>query len=182
MIKRVFFFTFLMLFTAAGFLPPTVRADDTPWIHIEVMDGDDALVRVNLPLSLVDVALEVAEDEMLYEGNLELDNCDVSVADLRRMWKELRDAGDAEFLTVEEDDEIVRIFRKDDFIYVEVDDRHQDDEKVRMEIPVQVIDVLLEGEGETLNLRAAFAELQKLTGGQIISIRDGSESVRIWIE
>jgi hypothetical protein len=51
-----------------------------------------------------------------------------------------------------------------------------------MEIPVQVIDVLLEGEGETLNLRAAFAELQKLTGGQIISIRDGSESVRIWIE
>jgi hypothetical protein len=160
---------------------PALAKDGDPWIHIEITEKGENRVKVNLPLSLVEVALEVAEDEMLFDGALEFDNTELTVEDLRRMWQELRDAGDAEFIDVREDDEHARIYRKGDAIFIDVeDDRGR--EKVSLEIPVSVVDVLFEGEGETLNLRGALAELQKVTAGQIVTIHDGDESIRIWIE
>lgn len=162
----------------------TASAGDKPWIHIEITDaGDkDNMVKINLPLSLVEVALEVAEDELAAEGQIELDNCDVSIADMRRMWKELRDAGDADFVTVVEDDERVHIYRKGDNVYVEVDDTSNREEKVRMSIPVHVVDTLFEGDGEQLNLTGALAELREANKGELLSIQDGDEHIRIWID
>ena len=61
------------------------------------------------------------------------------------MWNELRDAGDAEFVSVEGDDETVSVRRVGDKVHVDVDD-HEDGDQVRVEVPVSVVDALFSGE------------------------------------
>ena len=97
------------------------------------------------------------------------------------MWRELKSAGDAEFVTVEGKDENVKIYRKGDRVFVDVDD-HSEDQTVRIEMPVTVVDALLGGEDDRLDLRAAVAQLKDLGTGDIVRVEGGDEHVRIWID
>ena len=76
----------------------------TPWIHIEVSGkGEDEInVKVNLPLSLIEVAMDIVPDKVLEKGRLKMEKHGVSVAGLRRLWAEFRDAGDAELVRVDD--------------------------------------------------------------------------------
>lgn len=177
-------FTLVALLALAIALPGLAAAKDNPWIHIEVIEkgSDEAKINVNLPLSMMEVALDIAEDEIMAEGHLTFDDSDITLEEMRSIWRELRNAGDAEFVTVEEDDETVRIHRKGDFVFVEVDDRGGDTEKVNIKVPVKVVDALFAGDGDELNIRGALAELQKMTDGEILSVQDGDDHIRIWID
>ena len=62
-----------------------------------------------------------------------------------------------------------------------VDDRDTGAEKVRLEIPVGVVDVLF-SDDEGLNLKGALAELNRVNKGQILSVHDGDSDVKIWID
>ena len=159
-------------------------AAQTPWIHVEVDEaGEDATrVRMNLPLSLVQVAIDAAPDKVVKEGHLHLGHSDhdIDVEDLRRAWQELRNAGDAELLSVEGADETVSIRRAGDLVLIDVDDR-KDGDKVNIQLPVSVVDALLSGEGEELNVKDAVAELKALRG-DIVRVDDGESKVRIWID
>jgi hypothetical protein len=161
----------------------------TPWIHVEVTEegAKQSKVRVNLPLSVALVALEVAPDEIISDGHFNIDHHghhDISVPDLRRIWQELRDSGEAEFVSVEEEDETVTIVREGDLIRIDVTDRSSDESKsetVHVKVPIRVVDALLSGEGEELNLRAAVEEL-KSERGEIVRVEGPDENVRIWID
>ena len=54
-------------------------------------------------------------------------------------------------------------------------------ERVQVEIPVEVVDALLSGEGEDLNLEAAVARLADQRG-DIVKVEDGESRVRVWID
>src|SRR5262245_6869930 len=134
----------------------------TPWIHVEVdengkeADADDSHVKVNLPLSVVQIALEAAPDKIVEDGRLHLHNLDndLDVEDLRRMWQELRSAPDSELVSVEGKDGRgrVSIRRQGDQILVEADE-HEDKSTVRVQVPVTMVDALFSGEGQELNLK-----------------------------
>lgn len=160
------------------------QAQETSWIHIRVDEGDEgAKVNVNLPMSLIEVALEIAEKEAFdgehghmrfgRHGNMDVD-------DVRRMWNELRAAGDAQYVDVEDDDERVRVYRRGDRVHIEVDEAGE--QKVRVEVPFSVVDTLLEGEGEQLNFAGAIRELAATNNGEVIQVNDGETRVRIWID
>jgi hypothetical protein len=157
-------------------------SSDGPWIHVEVVeDGEDgAKIKANLPLTLARVALGMAPEDVLHEGHIQLDEHDLSMDDLREAWKELRNAGDAEFVTVTEGDESVKVFRKGDRIFVHVDEG--DEEMVRVEVPVALVDALLSGKGDELNLDAAMAALEDMRGDDIVVVQDGDDKVRVWID
>ena len=55
------------------------------------------------------------------------------------------------------------------------------DKQVRIEVPVTLVDALLSGEGDRLDLQAALAELTE-ERGDIITVRDGETRVRVWID
>ncbi len=155
------------------------------WIHIRVDETDGAKVNVNLPIALLEVAMEIAQehgmDAMEKHGGMHFGrHTDMDVADLRRMWNGLRDSGDAEYVHVEDGDELVRIYRAGDRVHIEVDD--DGDESVRVEVPFSVVDILLEGEGYELNLVGALRELANSNGGEIIQVNDGDTTVRVWID
>lgn len=177
--SRILSIAFLSLALA---LPAATFASDGPWLHVEVNEngGDGAKVKVNVPLSLASIALEMAPEDVFSERHLRLDDTDLTVDQIRRLWAELRDAGDADFVTVEDHGETVRVFRKMDRLFVHVDGKY--DEQVRVEVPVALVDALLSGPEDELNLKAALEELQKMTDGEIVRVEDGRDLVRVWVE
>jgi hypothetical protein len=52
---------------------------------------------------------------------------------------------------------------------------------VRVEVPVSLVDALLSGEGDDVNIQAAVAELQKRRG-DIVRVHDDDANVHIWID
>ncbi len=173
----------VVLSTIANAQEPT--KEKTPWIHIQVnSEGDDAeKVNINLPLSLVEVAIDIVPDEALEEAQGHLDHHGLSISDLRRLWQEFRAAGEEEFVTVEKQGERVHILRRGEHIVIEVDqtDDETGKEEVHVEVPVAVVDALLSGEGEQFNLREAVAQL-KDHRGDIVRVDDGKSRVRIWVD
>jgi hypothetical protein len=162
--------------------PASVQA----WLHVRVDEpSKQGKVSVNLPLSVVSVALEAAPETVLRNGHFRMGegphgDRDLSVADLRRAWAELKKTGDTEFATVEDDGEKVRIARAGDLVLVHVDKMDRS-ESVRVEVPVSVVDALFSAPGDELNIRAALGELQKRRG-DIVRVKDEGSTVRIWID
>lgn len=174
----------LVLFSA-GALQAQQAADaevDGSWIHIRVQEDGQEKVNVNLPLRLVGAALEANSGKAGgLAADLHLDEeDDISVEQLRRMWQEVRDTGDAEFVNVRDDDARIRVYREGERVHVKVDEDGK--KKVRVELPAAIVDALLRGEGDRLDLSAAARELAKLDQGQIVQIDDEGSQVRIWVD
>ncbi len=154
----------------------------TPWIHVQVVEEgvDGEKVSINLPLSLIQVAIDVAPEDALSQAQVQLEQHGLSVSDLRRLWNELRDAGQGEFVTVESNEERVRVLRRGDDIVVDVEEAAPEGKTVHIEVPVSVVDALLSGEGEELNLEQMVARLQDQRG-EIVRVNEGESQIRIWI-
>ena len=154
-----------------------------PWVHVEVTGDAGENMNLNLPLAAIEVALALAPDTIVDNGQLRLgsDN-EVPVAAIRGMWLELRDLGDAEFATIQHEGQDVRIAREGNTILVSVTDAGGDaSEQVRIEVPVPVVDALLSGTGDTLNVRAAIDELSALRG-EMVRVVESGRNIRIWID
>lgn len=167
--------------------PALARASEAqPWLHVRVTEDEPkgTKVEVNVPIALLDVALNSIKNKDLHGGRLNLGrhHKDVTVEDLRRMWAELKKAGDAEFVKVEEKDHTVRIARKGDRVQVNVIGHDDGDETVKVDVPLAVVDALLGGEGDSLDLRAAVSELRNIGSGEFIRVDDGRSHVRVWID
>jgi hypothetical protein len=162
----------------------TARAEGkTAWIHVRVEEpGKESKVSVNLPLPVAEAALAFAPESIASGGHIHLGPRDreISVADLRQAWKELKAAGDAEIVSIEDKDETVKIGRVGDKVRIHVDGRAKG-ESVNIEIPTAAVDALLAGEGDALNLRGALQEIRQLRG-DVVRVDHRDSKVRIWID
>ena len=125
-------------------------------------------------------------DKIVSNGHIHINHHgrhDLSISDLRRIWQELRDSGEAQFVEVEEDDEKVSIYREGDSIRIEIEDFDERPEKetVNVTVPITVVDALFSGEGDELNIGEAL-DLLKDQRGDIVRIEGGDADVRIWID
>lgn len=200
--KRKNLFAGLGLLALALAPAPTALAQSggPAWLHIRVEESRKASkVHVNLPMTVVEAVLKASPAFLEEHGKIKIgQHHGMTLADLRRAWKELAAAGDAELVTVESEDENVRIARKGDLVQVLVDKRGEPKKanaeaeasptkaatrrsEVRVEVPVSLVDALLSGEGDTVNIQAAVAEL-KNRRGDIVRVQEDGESVRIWID
>jgi hypothetical protein len=160
----------------------------TAWLHVRVDEaGKNSRVRVNLPLTVVEAALKAAPETIGTEGRIHIGRHGrhgrhVTVAELREAWAQLKTAGDADLVTVDEEDgEHVTVARKGDMVQVRVQDRRAGREQVRVDVPTSVVDALLSAPGDELNVKAAMAELRNMKG-EIVSVTDKDSTVRVWID
>lgn len=149
-----------------------------PWLHVRV-EEPDTKVRVNLPLNVVEAALRAAPQTLVSKGRLRLGQNRLKVSELRAMWRELKAAADAELVGVEGKDEQVRVERKGDLVQVRVTRKSR--EQVHVEVPVTVVEALLAGEGDALDVYAALAELKKRRG-DVVRVSEDKSTVRVWID
>ena len=183
---------------ALSVLPAATAAAQTgtAWLHVRVEEAKEASkVSVNLPMTVVEAILKASPEMIEKHGKVHFgEEHGLKMADIRKAWKALAQVGDAEFVTVESEDENVRVARKGDLVQVFVDARPKagkeaagkagkpgKPEEVRVEVPVSLVDAFLSGEGEEGNFDAAIAELQKRRG-DIVRVKDDDSNVRIWID
>jgi hypothetical protein len=182
------------LLALAGAAAGTVAAQSapTPWLHVRVEEvNDNTKVSVNLPLSVVEAVLKASPEILEKHGRVHLGkHHGLELADLRKVWKELAAVGDAELVSVESDDENVKVARKGDVVQVFVEKKPWTDKEgkkrrggdnVRVEIPVSLVDAFLSGDGEYGNVEAAIGELRKRRG-DIVKVQDDDSHVRVWID
>ncbi len=168
---------------ALGMASPVAAQTKSAWLHVRVEEPrNESKVNVNLPLPVVEAALQMAPEHVAKDGRFRFsEHCkNLKVADLRRIWKELRATGQAEIVSVEEKDEKVRVAKDGDHVVVHVEKPSHKD-AVHVQVPVAVVDALLSGDGDELNLGAALGELQKLRG-DLVQVNDEESTVRIWID
>ena len=163
---------------------PAVAAhaeNGTPWIHVRVEEAkDQTKVSVNLPLSVVEVALEAAPEMIESHGKIHLGEDEkIKVQTMRKIWAELAAVGDTDLVTVESEEENVKVSRKGDLVQIFVEKKGQ--ETVRVEVPVSLVDAALAGEGDEINIKAALAALRKQRG-DIVTVTEPGTTVRIWID
>lgn len=160
-------------------------AQSKPWLHVQVEEAKGAKVHVNVPLSLVEVAMKAAPEPIFDDEHIRLGGRhgkSLRVSDARRMWEELKAAGDTDFVTVRDADvgETVTVSRKGDLVQVRVDGE-QGSDRVMVDVPVALVDALFASEGDELNVRGAIQELSKRRG-DVVRIENKSDRVRVWID
>lgn len=166
-------------------LAPVVRAEEkAPWIHIRVTEGKDqtSKVNLNLPLSLVDVALDVIKTDAVKDGRIKVEGTTITVAQMRRIWAELKKTGDADFADIQDGDNTIKVAKKNEKLMVTVREGKAGKKTVYAELQQSVVDALLAGDGDTLDLKGAMAMLQTAQRGELVRVDDQDNNVRVWIE
>ncbi|MBI4161903.1 MAG: hypothetical protein HY509_05605 [Acidobacteria bacterium] len=156
------------------------------WLHVRVDSGgeDGEKVRVNLPLSLVENILPHIEVEGFKAGKIrlgELENGDLGKIDLRAILEEVRKAPDAEFVTVDGPEEKVRVSKSGGRLLVQVEDR-EGGEKVNAQFPLAVVDAMLAGEPDEIDVIAGIRALGDHVDGDLVLVESDEETVRVWID
>lgn len=153
------------------------------WIHVRVEgDGGEEKVTVNLPVSLLSAAAALIPKEVHDEAHIEIDELDLDWHDLMALWQEIKDAPEATFVTVETKNETVKVRKEGDYVIVKTTERDEDGAQVDVQFPLAVIDGLLSGPEGTLNFEAALQALVAHGPGNLVSVHDDDETVRVWID
>ena len=161
---------------------PAPAVDRAQWLHIAV-DGtgsDPERVRVNVPLSLVEVVLPLVETRELHDGKVRIDGHELARQDIAKILEALRDAEDGLYVTVEDAGETVRIAKEGKHVTVRFEETPGEKGEVR--VPVAVLDALVSGEDGELDLLAAVRALGEHEAETLVTVEETDATVRIWID
>lgn len=162
----------------------TVAAATPPerWIHVAVSDpGNDERVQVHLPLALVQEILPHINHERLRAGRVRIEHADFGDHDVKAIWKAVAEAREGRYVTVEGTEGNVKVSRFGGYLLVDVDDPG-DPSTVKIKVPVKAVDALFAPGGDELDLLAAIGVLAGEPDGDLVTVKDGDETVRIWID
>ena len=158
------------------------------WIHVKVDSrvGDEEKVRVNVPLSLAEKVLPAIQADCLHNGKVRIEG-NMDGVDLRALMDAIRSAQDSEFVTVDGKHEHVRVAKQGAYMLIRVRDdsewRRQGKTKtVDVKVPLSVVDALLSGGKNDLDLAAAVRALREHGDTELVSVNDGEETVHIWVD
>ncbi len=174
----------MVLTAAVVALALPAGAGTASWIHVAVDDGHakPTTVRVNLPLAAVDAVSPLIQEELQKSAKLDAKGQHLDKAHLKEMWRAVKDAGDADFVTVQGQGDDVRVAKIKDKLVVKVRESGKGKDTVTVEIPAAVVDALLSGPGEQLDFAAAIEVLKQQGQGTLVTVDDASSKVRVWID
>lgn len=171
------------LAAAVSFPASALEEDGAAWLHVAVDEASPrgASVRVNLPLALVEAALALIPQAEARKVTIAFDGADVSLAELATAWRRLGPRSGT-LLTVDEPRLRTVVSRRGGFLVVDSHDRRRGGERVVVRIAAPVVDALLAGPGDRLDLAAAVRALAAAGAGEITADSDDGHRVRIWVD
>ena len=158
------------------------------WIHVHVDEdnGSGARVTLNLPIGLIEAALPMVRSDAFNGGRgarIRVNGDDFDCRHLRALWAALREAQDAPYAVVEERDQTVRIEKSGGFMLIKVTPKNSRGDRVDMKVPLPVVDALLSGPEDEIDLAAAVRALAESgASGELVAVDDDRTTVRIWID
>lgn len=186
----------VLLGLAVIFLARTGTLAADRWVHVKVEEGgtQGETVRINLPLSLAEKVLPAIHTEKLCDGKVKVGKVDVHDLDLRAIMEALRTAPDNEFITVESRHDNVRVAKAGGNLLIKVQENKETAgtkaktetktraETVNVTIPIPVVEALLSGAQDELDILAAVRALGAVGDTVLVSVDDQHSKVRIWVD
>jgi hypothetical protein len=199
-------------FAAATFLPARTVAQDTPstttsskaeqWIHVRVESKEDhgETVRVNVPVEMAAKVLPAINKDNLHDGKVRIDSSRMNDVDLRKILDAVRTARDGEYVTVQSNDDDVRVAKSGGYFYIHVTDKSEGkkaaetdgktgakavarhESKVEIKVPMKVVDALFSAGKDELDLVAALKALSGHGDTELVTVKDAENTVRIWVD
>lgn len=201
--------TFAFVWATTTFLAGSANAQDAPngvsnktdqWIHVRVDNKEDhgEIVHVNVPIEMAEKVLPAIHDKNLHDGKVRIDcekmNQDV---DLRAILDAVRSSRDGEYVTVQSHENNVRVAKSAGYIYIHVTDKGDrnkgaakdgakaaatHESKVEIKVPMKVVDALLSGGKDELDIVAALKALSAHGDMELVTVKDDENTVRIWVD
>ncbi|HKW34042.1 MAG TPA: hypothetical protein VJN92_13615 [Candidatus Acidoferrum sp.] len=155
------------------------------WLHVRVIctDGKGDTVRVNVPLELAEKVLPAVNHDRLHNGKVKIDNSDMNDVDLRAIMEAVRSAKDGEYVTVQGNDNDVRVAKEGNHLIVHVVDRAGSKKsQVEVKVPMRVVEALLSAGKDELDLVAALHALSTQGDVELVSVKDSENTVKVWLD
>jgi hypothetical protein len=107
--------------------------------------------------------------------------------DLHAILDAVRSSADGEFVTVKNKDEDISVAKQKGYLIIHVTDSGKTDKQnVEVHVPMSVVDALVASAGKDLHdldISAALHALAIHVGDmELVSVKDGKQSVRIWLD
>lgn len=183
------------LLSACAFFPAPSLAQTSSkseqWIHVRVESKDDKgeTVRVNVPVEMAAKVLPAINHDNLQGGKVRIDHAHLNDIDLRAILDAVRSSKDGEYVTVQSNEEDVRVAKKDGYLYIHVTDKKSGkasangkDTKVEVKVPMKVVDALFSAGKDELDVVAALRALSSNGDTELVSVKDDQETVHVWID
>ena len=151
-------------------------------LHIRVQEGELEKVSLNVPVSGISAFLPFLADKVghLRGDHIQMGGQELGIAQLREIWSALKTDGTYELANIQTEEENVRVALDEDNLLVDTDEGSQ--QQIHVRIPVPVVDALLGGTGDELNLTGAVETLASLGGSDLVEVQSSGEHVRVWID
>lgn len=175
----------------AGTMFKTQAQTSQRWLHVRVDNPDDKgeMVRVNVPIALAEVLVSSVDQKELHHGHVNIGHhADLNGVDLRAMLDAVRNAPDGEFVSVKNRDEDVHVSKQNGFLLIKVNESGRKDGKDKQEVdvrvPMAVVEALLASSkgGDDLDVGAALRALASHGDTELVNVKDGKETVHIWLD
>ena len=166
------------------------------WIHVRVENKDQGgeTVRVNVPIDMAVKVLPAIKKDNFQGGKVHIDCAHLDDVDLRAMLDAVRTAKDGEYVTVQSNENDVRVAKNAGYLYIHVTDKNhkkggdgketkaQHESKVEVKVPMKVVDALFSSGKDELDVVAALRALSNSGDTELVSVKDSENTVRIWID
>jgi hypothetical protein len=198
--------TYALIWASTTFFATSASAQDAPssksdqWIHVRVESKEDhgETVRVNVPIEMAAKVLPAIHDGQLRDGKVRIDgdkmNKDV---DLRAILEAVTSSRDGEYVTVQGQEQDVRVAKNNGYLYVHVTDKSDGNKatakgtkapgtprgtRVEVKVPMKVVDALLSAGKDELDIVAALKVLSAHGDTDLVTVKDEENTVRIWVD
>jgi hypothetical protein len=194
--------TFLPAATPAQETSSTTTSKGEQWIHVRVESKEDhgETVRVNVPVEMAAKVLPAIHQENLHDGKVRIDSAHMNDVDLRALLEAVRSSRDGEYVTVQSNENNVRVAKSGGYLYVHVTDKEDGgkaaaktgktggkpaaghETKVEIKVPMKVVDALLSAGKDELDILAALKALSAHGDTELVTVKDEENTVRVWVD
>ena len=184
-----------LLFTPYASFPQTpdnasttqvVSARADRWLHIRVdnKESNGEVVRVNVPIDMAEKILPAINHDQLRHGKIHFDNGKLNDIDVRTILDAIRTSKDGEYVTVQSNENDVRVAKNGGMLFVNVTDKTgSKHSKVEVKVPMKVIDALFSAGKDEIDVVAALHALSAHGGDtELVSVKGDDNDVRIWMD
>ena len=171
------------------------------WIHVRVESKEDhgETVRVNVPIEMAVKVLPAIHQDRLHDGKVRIEGHHMDDVDCQAILDAVRTSRDGEYVTVQSNENDVRVAKKGGYLYIHVTDNEgrkkpaakdgkegaksaTRESKVEVKVPMTVVDALFSAGKDELDVLAALRALSAHGDIELVTVKDDENTVRIWVD
>ena len=168
------------------------------WIHVRVESKEDhgETVRVNVPMEMAVKVLPAIHQDRLHVGKVRIEGHHMEDVDCQAILDAVRTSRDGEYVTVQSNENDVRVAKKSGYLYIHVTDKEggkkpaakdgkagaKSESKVEVKVPMKVVDALFSAGKDELDVLAALRALSAHGDIELVTVKDDENTVRIWVD